>query len=189
LPLLGMVVALNTFDSADAGTDDEIYIGLWGTGGGREFPLSSSGHDDFERGAADLYMVGLDPGFGFRHSDRSNPGEANDPALVPIDLDSIQYVYVRKQAYGTQQDDNAWRLAQVIVLLYDAATLPLPRNRMFFLDARKGMWFGNEHGHQAWLLESRVSAPGVRGFVDKLGAKAFRAATSRRPPTRRPRGR
>jgi hypothetical protein len=68
-------------------------------------------------------------------------------------------------------------LAQVIVLLYDSATLPLPRSRLFFLDARKGMWFGNEHGHQAWLLESRVSAPGVRGFVDKLGAKAFQAAT------------
>ena len=177
MPLLGMVVGLNTVDSDDAGTDDEIYIGLWGTGGGREFPLSSSSHDDFERGASDLYVLGVDPGFGFRQSDRSKPGEANDPALVPIDLDSIQYVYVRKQAHGTQDDDDAWRLAQVIVLLYDSATLPLPRHRLFFLDARRGMWFGNEHGHQAWLVESRVSGPDVRGFVDKLGAKAFQAGT------------
>jgi hypothetical protein len=170
-----MVVALNTFDSEDAGTDDEIYLGLWGTGGGREFPLSSSNHDDFERGASDLYMIGVDPGFGFRQSDRSKPGEANDPALVPIELGSIQYVYLRKQAYGTEGDDNAWRLSRVIVLLYDAATFPLPRNRIFFLDAPKGMWFGNEHGHQAWLSESRVSEPGVRALVDKVGAKAFQA--------------
>lgn len=174
MPILGMVVALNTFDSEDAGTDDEIYIGLWGTGGGREFPLSSSGHDDFERAADDLYVLGFDPGWpGPIRSDRSKPGEANDPALLPIDLDSIQYVYVRKQAYGTQEDDNAWRANMVIVLLYDATTFPLPRHRMFFLDGLKGLWLGNEHGHQAWLVESRVSAPEMRGFVDKLGAKAF----------------
>jgi len=138
--------------------------------------LSTSGHDDFERGASDLYVVGLDPGFGFRQSDRSKPGQANAPALVPIELDSIQYVYVRKQASGTEGDDDAWRLARVTVLLYDAATLPLPRKRIFFLDAPKGMWFGNEHGHQAWLVESRVSGLGVRGVVDKLSAKAFQAA-------------
>ena len=179
MAILGMVVNLNTFDSEDAGTDDEIYIGLWGNAGGREFPLSSRDHEDFERDADDFYVIGVDPGFGFPliRSDRSAPGEANDPALVPIDLDSIQYVYVRKQAHGTQDDDDAWRLAQVIVLLYDSATLPLPRHRLFFLDARRGMWFGNEHGHQAWLVESRVSGPDVRGFVDKLGAKAFQAGT------------
>jgi len=168
-----MVVDLVTFDSEDAGTDDEIYIGLWGTAGGREFPLSSKNHNDFERGADDLYVLGVDPGFGFRRSERAAPGEANDPALVPIDLDSIQYVYVRKQAYGQQQDDNAWRLQRVIVLLYDAATFPLPRSRLFFLDAEKGMWFGNEHGHQAWLSESRISRRGVHSFLNRLDAKAF----------------
>ena len=49
MAILGMVVALKTFNSEDAGTDDEIYLGMWGTGGGREFPLSSPNHDDFER--------------------------------------------------------------------------------------------------------------------------------------------
>lgn len=173
--ILGMVVNLITFDSEDAGTDDEIYIGLWGNAGGREFPLSSRDHEDFERGADDIYVLGVDPGFGFIRSDRSKPGEANDPALVPIDLDSIQYVYVRKQAYGKQEDDDAWRLQRVIVLLYDAHTFPLPRSRLFFLDARKGMWFGNEHGHQAWLSESLVPRPGVHAFFNRLDAKAFQA--------------
>jgi len=56
-------------------------------------------NEDFERGAVDDYVIGVDPGFGFPliRSDRSAPGEANDPALVPIELNSIQYVYVRKQ--------------------------------------------------------------------------------------------
>lgn len=172
-----MVVNLVTFDSEDAGTDDEIYIGLWGSAGGREFPLSSKDHDDFERGADDLYVLGVDPGFGFRRSERVAPGEANDPALVPIDLDSIQYVYVRKQAYGQQEDDDAWRLQRIIVALYDASTFPLPRSRLFFLDVEKGMWFGNEHGHQAWLTESRISPRGVLSFLNRVDAKAFQAST------------
>lgn len=175
MTILGMVVNLVTFDSEDAGTDDEIYIGLWGNAGGREFPLSSRDHDDFERDADDLYVLGVDPGFGFRHPDRSAPGEANDPALVPIDLDSIQYVYVRKQAYGKQGDDDAWRLRRVIVLLYDEDTFPLTQSRIFVLDARKGMWFGNEHGHQAWLSESGVPRPGVHHFFNRLDAKALQA--------------
>ena len=172
MAVLGMVVNLKTFDSGDAGTDDEIYIGFWGRGGGREIPLSSRNHDDFERGADDFYIVGVDPGFGFPllRSERSAPGEANDPALVPIDLASIDYVYVRKQAYGTGQADNAWRLESVIVLLYDDATVPLSGARLFSLFAERGMWFGNEHGHQAWLSESQ--RPGVVGFMNRLDATA-----------------
>jgi hypothetical protein len=176
MAILGMVVNLNTFDSEDAGTDDEIYIGLWGNAGGREFPLSSGDHEDFARGADDFYVIGVDPGFGFPliRSDRSAPGEDNDPALVPIDLDSIQYVYVRKQAYGTGGDDDAWRFASIVVLLYDEDTLPLTQSRQFALFARKGMWFGNEHGHQAWLSESRLA--GVHNFLNRIDAKASQAS-------------
>jgi len=175
--ILGMVVDLVTFDSEDAGTDDEIYIGLWGKGGGREFPLSSKNHDDFERGAVEDYVLGVDPGFGFPmlRPERSAPGEANDPALVPIDITTIEYVYVRKQAHGTQDDDDAWRLDSVFVLLYDDATIPLTGSRLFTLLPPKGMWFGNEHGHQAWLTEVRRPGAGVRTFLDRLGPKVLSA--------------
>jgi hypothetical protein len=177
MAILGMFVNLNTFNSKDAGTDDEIYIGLWGTGGGREFPLSSKNHDDFERGAVDDYVLGVDPGFGFpmHRPERSAPGEANDPALVPIDITTIEYVYVRKQAHGTQDDDDAWRLDSVFVLLYDDATVPLTGSRLFTLLPPKGMWFGNEHGHQAWLTEARRPGAGVRTFLDRLGPKVLSA--------------
>ena len=184
MAILGMVVNLQTFNSEDAGTDDEIYLGMWGTGGGREFPLSSRNHDDFERGADDFYILGVDPGFGFpmHRSERSAPGQDNDPALLPIDINSIQYVYLRKQAYGQQEDDNAWRLESAIVLLYDDATLPLTGSRLFAIFARKGLWFGNEHGHQAWLTEARP--PGVISFFNRLDAKAAQAAGKKTVPAR-----
>jgi hypothetical protein len=172
MAILGMLVNLKTFNSEDAGTDDEIYIGYWGRGGGREFPLSSKDHEDFERGADDFYILGVDPGWEFPviRSDRSVPGQANDPALVPIDLNSIEYVYVRKQAYGQQRDDDAWRLEHVIVLLYDDTAFPLTGSRIFSLFARGGQWFGNEHGHQAWLVEPNFL--GVRNILNRLDLKA-----------------
>lgn len=171
MTILGIFVNLNTFNGEDSETDDEIYLGVWGTGGGREFPLSSSNHDDFERGAVDDYILGVDPGFGFstHRPTRSGPGEDNDPALVPIELSTIQYVYLRKQAYGTQEDDNAWRLDSVHVLFYEQETVPLNQSRLFTLHPRKGLWMGNGNGHQVWLTESRGrDAPGL---IDRLGAK------------------
>ena len=178
MAILGMLVNLKTFNSEDAGTDDEIYIGYWGRGGGREFPLSSKDHEDFDRGADDFYIIGVDPGFGFPliRSDRSAPGQANDPALVPIDLNSIEYVYIRKQAYGQGEDDDAWRLEHVIVLLYDDNTVPLSGSRIFSLFARRGQWFGNEHGHQAWLSEPHF--PGVHSILTRLDLKAAQASDS-----------
>ena len=173
--ILGMLVYLATDISKEAQTNDEVYIGLWGRGGGREFPLSATDHKDFHQGN-DTYVLGANPGLGeLVQSDRSKPGEANDPALVPIDLDSIQYVYVRKQAYGMGNADNAWRLATAIVTLYDEIGLPLPGPRMFVLNVPKGMWLGNEHGHQAWLTESRIWRPAVvNTFVGRF-EKAFQA--------------
>ena len=178
MAILGILVNLKTFNSEDAGTDDEIYIGMWGRAGGREFPLSSKDHEDFERNADDFYILGVDPGFGFPliRSDRSAPGQPNDPALLPIDLNSIEYVYVRKQAYGTGEDDDAWRLEHIIALLYDDSTVPLSGSRIFSLFARRGLWFGNEHGHQAWLTEPHF--PGVHSFMNRLDAKAAQAANA-----------
>jgi len=79
------------------------------------------------------------------------------------------------RAYGKQGDDDAWRLDSVIVLLYDDETVPLTSSRLFSLFAPKGMWFGNEHGHQAWLSETRNPFPGVRAFLNRLDPKAYPA--------------
>src|SRR6185369_6721274 len=171
MAILGIVVDLKTFNSEDAGTDDEIYLGMWGAAGGREFPLSSPNHDDFERNAEDFYLLGHDPGFGFsmHHPSRSETGQPNDPALLPIDLNSIQYVYLRKQAYGQDEDDDAWKLDHVNVLLYDDPTVPLSASRLFSLYVRPGLWMGNEHGHQVWLTETKM--PGVLNFFKRVDAR------------------
>ena len=39
-----------TLSGSDVGTDDHIYIGVEGTGGGRECPLVVAEFNDFERG-------------------------------------------------------------------------------------------------------------------------------------------
>ena len=56
--LRGMVVQLNTGLGKHSGTDDPIYVGAAGTGGGREFPLDVKWHDDFERRSRVKYLLG-----------------------------------------------------------------------------------------------------------------------------------
>ena len=160
--ILGMQVNLVTSQDSDSETDDEIYIGLWGTDGGREFPLSSSDIDDFEKGTFVTYVLGEDPvptPPTIVCSDRAKPGEANDPAGLQIDLDSVQYVYIRKQAYGTKDDDNAYKLRSVVVFLY---ATPGTGGRIFTLQPPRELWLANEHGHQAWLKDSGRVPSGVQ---------------------------
>ena len=157
MAISGIFVSLQTSSASDSGTDDEIYLGIWGRGaGGREFPLSVKSYEDFDTGLGTNYVLGLDLGFGVKtqHPDRSRPGENNDPARLPIELHGVEYVYLRKQAYGQDRDDDAWQLGSVFVRMYDAESLPLQRNqyRDFVLDTRHGLWLGNEFGHQVWLV-------------------------------------
>jgi hypothetical protein len=181
MAILGILVSLYTSDSDNAGTDDQIYLGVWGNRGGREFPLSSSaigGH--FVQGGYPLFVLGIDPSVNvpeaddarevfkeplnyLSRSDRSSPGEANDPGLfTDMSLDSISTVYVRKQAYGTGGDDDAWQLNEIVVFLWESPG----QYRVFFLGPPSGLWFGNEFGHQAWLFEDvnseRAGKPATR---------------------------
>ena len=68
------------------------------------------------------------------------------------------------------------------MLLYDDATLPLTGSRLFAVFARKGLWLGNEHGHQVWLTEPRP--PGVISFFNRLDVKAAQAAGKKAAPAR-----
>jgi hypothetical protein len=168
-----MVVSLTTDPADDSKTDEQLYVGLWGTGGGREFPLRSRDFDEgnFAAGTTRVFLLGWLPPSAKptegRQSDRTDPGEANDPALLPIELDDVEYVYLRKQAVGDESDDDdAYQLSKIEVDLFGTATgatsptystAKTPEKR-FVLDP-PGLWFGNEHGHQAWLEEKRVEQP------------------------------
>jgi hypothetical protein len=191
MAVMGILVYLVTGDSENASTDDQIYLGMWGNSGGREFPLSdsSSGVGGSFIPGGFMYVLGMDPtvdgpervdaqqAFHPRpidfllRSDRSLPGEANDPGLfTDMSLDTISTVYVRKQAYGTGGDDDAWQLTGIAVFLWESAG----SYRLFSLFPPSGLWFGNEFGHQAWLIEdlnaARAGKPGAT-LQEKLGQR------------------
>lgn len=153
----GMKVELLTHYNPGSGTDDHIYVGVYGSDGGREFPLDAPG-DDFEPRTDVTYVLGTVPATlpGWRRPKYSEPGGRCDPAFLNIDLDSVQQVYLRKQAKGV--DDDAYQLDRVRVVLHATGD----DARAFILSTGgpdKGVWLGNEFGHQVWLHVQGVNPP------------------------------
>jgi hypothetical protein len=173
--LKGVKVILTTSavkDPPDPGSDDNLYIGVVGTGGGREFPLAST-EDDFEPGTQTFilgqvwegYLPPVSVPFG------SKPGENNDPALVPLDVDRVNFVYLRKtgtlrggDTYESgDKGDDAYRLQEASVALYG---LSPPSKRLFTFSITApppgtdpSVWIGSEFGLVIYLQEQRPGAP------------------------------
>ena len=96
----GMLVKLKTKTGAYSGTDDHIYVGIVGKKGGSEFPLDVRGFDDFEAGTVKYWLGTVWDGSALENA--KNPFEAygwNDPEGRGIDLDKVDYVYLRKQSH------------------------------------------------------------------------------------------
>ncbi|MBI4262735.1 MAG: hypothetical protein HY657_00005 [Acidobacteria bacterium] len=149
--LRGMVVQLKTKAQSGAGTDDHLYIGVVGSGGGREFPLDVRDFNDFESGSDVKYWFGTvwdgTALAGARKPNRSDPGDRNDPAWHNVALKDVQTVYLRKQGSRSTDGDDAYKLDKVEVTLFGAS----PEKRIF--STGEDIWLGNEYGHQAWLPE------------------------------------
>lgn len=149
--LRGMVVRLRTENRGGAGTDDHLYIGVFGRGGGREFPLEVRGFDDFERGDDIRYHLGVVwdgtvlPGT--RKPRSSEPGEQNDPGSHRVELDRVDYVYIRKAGSNSRTGDDAYMFDLVEVSLYGRN----PVSRVF--SQRSDLWLANENGHISYLIE------------------------------------
>lgn len=152
----GLVVRLKTENRSWAGTDDHIYLGIVGKGGGREFPLDVNGFDDFEEGTDIKYWLGTvwDGAAltGAKKPNQSQPdsGRWNDPAVDNINLNQVDYVYLRKG--GTRQSDNddAYMMDEVEATLYGSS----PNKRTFRSTVDIGL--ANEYGLQVWLQETAV---------------------------------
>jgi hypothetical protein len=150
--LKGILVRLKTKSERGAGTVDPIYIGVVGAGGGGEFPLDVPGFKDFQAGSDVKYWFG-DVWEGGALSGAKNPFEAhrwNDPESRNIDMDKIDYVYVRKHSHEGGIDDDAWKLDEVEVILYG----PSPVKRAFIKTS--DIWLANEYGLQVWLREKKL---------------------------------
>jgi hypothetical protein len=159
--LKGLVVILTTANRNNAGTDDQLYLGVIGRGGGREFPLATP-EEDFEvqpPGKPEAFLLGSfwdnpaanqpNPKYPFR----SGPGGTNDPARFEVDLDMLDYVYLRKQ--GDRGVDDSYALEQVVVYLYG----PVVGQRRTFRCDNPALWLGNAFGHVAYLHDVTVPPP------------------------------
>lgn len=147
----GMIVRLKTGAGKYAGTDDPLYVGISGTGGGREFPLDVRWFNDFERGSNVKYELGTVWDAPVREGarrPRDSDGGWNDPLTAHLDLGNVDRVYLRKQAGRTQRDDDAYQLDEIEVILYGDE----PELRRFRCDT--AVWLGLEYGLQVWLPES-----------------------------------
>lgn len=147
--LKGMLIRLKTKSERGAGTVDHIYIGVVGKGGGGEFPLDVPGFKDFEMGSDIKYWFG-DVWEGTALNNAKNPFQAegwNDPEGRNIDLDKIDYVYLRKHSHKGGIDDDAWKMDEIEITLYG----PSPKKRSFI--KKSDIWLANEYGLQVWLRE------------------------------------
>lgn len=146
----GMFVELLTDTATYAGTDDNIYVGVFGKGGGSEFPLDVRGFNDFEKGTNVKYWFG-DVWEGGVLAGAKRPYQAgswNDPEFRYIDLEKVDYVYLRKHSHKGGNDDDAWKMDKVEVTLYGSNS---PQKRTFHKTG--DIWLANEFGLQVWLLE------------------------------------
>jgi hypothetical protein len=148
----GMLVTLETDTGKYSGTDDHIYVGVFGKEGGSEFPLDVHGFNDFEPGTVVKYWFG-DVWEDGVLAGAKRPYEAdgwNNPEKRSINLEKVDYVYLRKHSHKGGSDDDAWKMEYVEVVLYGNIK-PQPKKRTF----RKtgDIWLGNEYGLQVWLKE------------------------------------
>jgi hypothetical protein len=174
--LTGIAVRLTTAADENAGTDDHLYLGVIGFRGGREFPLDDPDHDDFELEPPVNYKLGAtwETVSSPRFPRQSKPGEVNDPAFLPLDMDAVLGVYLRKQGDNTTDGDDAYRLNDVTVVLYGPEP---PVKRTYILRRISGgPWLSNENGHVVYLTPVPEDGPGI-GPEQESGRPANRAAT------------
>jgi hypothetical protein len=159
--LTGIAVTLTTAADEDGGTDDHVYLGIVGLGGGREFPLDDPDQDDFELEPPVRYKLGAtwETVNASRFPRQSKPGQVNDPAFMPIEFELVYAVYLRKQGDNSTADDDAYRLSDAKVVLYGPES---PLKRTFTLRRRsEGPWLANENGHVVYLAEVGGGGPGI----------------------------
>ena len=161
--LTGVFIRVKTSDKKESQTDDNMYLGVEGTSGGREFLLdvsSPSDFNDFEEGSQNYYNLGgvtsaqlqtlvgdgeIPSNAGFRVPDETFKGGKNDPSRLTINFEQIDRVYLRKMGDRKGRDDNALLLGSIDVWLYSDTGA---RRKYFSFNE---VWIGSEYGLQIWL--------------------------------------
>lgn len=145
----GIRVDIATASSWWSPTADAFFLGVYGSAGGREFRLN--GGIAINQPMETLYLTLGDACCKTPHDIQVqysvNLGD-NDPLLNPIDIDSVQFVYLRKEtANSTSTNDDVLVLQWGTVLLCDSDG----RLRRFRKTGKIN--FSDEAGLQHWLGE------------------------------------
>ncbi len=148
--LRGMIVQLNTGLGRHSGTDDNIYVGVSGTQGGREFPLDVAYFDDFERRSRVKYVLGEvwdEEATAGGRGPKKAKADWNDPGLFYVGFRAIDRVYLRKTTGRRAMDDDAWEMDEVEISLFgDPGEIRVFR-------CTTAIWLGVAYGSQVWIPE------------------------------------
>lgn len=150
----GIVVELTTSYERWAGTDDHLYVGIYGTEGGREFNLDVAGFNDYERSSKVNYEIG-------ERFEYDSPGPEKTPIISPTQLtagsrigqESVTHVYLRKHGQNSVPQDDAWKLAGARVWLFSRGN----PTRLFF--SRGAITLSLREGLQVWLKTGPSGGP------------------------------
>lgn len=149
----------------NAGTKDPLYIGIYGKNGGREFAFNIPPGNILNANQVVRFRFG--EGCCISDKDIIVLKECNSPKLETINLDDIEYVYIRKISRlnaGSNDSGNNWtdddllQLHKAVVSICDTTG----NIRRFKKTTR--MFFAYECGLQHWLTETQ--RPGCMIRID-----------------------
>lgn len=123
---------IQTGDLSGAGTDGNVYLGL----GGREFNVDTT-RDDFERGAARVYILG--DGANIRNDAKNDP---RNPQLFTERLANFP-VYIR---FNPRSESDNWQLQRADLRFNDSLHLDWDTVSLVANDPQKGIWMGVRSG-------------------------------------------
>ena len=171
---MARLVGIKVILGITSGTNDHLYVGVAGRRGGKEFALRPasgapgvlvsgfpqvvSGH----RGTTN-YFLGQVPGAPSQSMNadlvplQAGPGGNNSPDRYRIDADGVHTVYLRKQGGLGHNDDDAVRLTNIEVFLFDANGVGGSQSGSLYWNMqglnRRSVWLSNEHGLQMSLRQ------------------------------------
>lgn len=151
----GIFVSLTAADANWMGANDQLYLGIVGSAGGREFVLDISSLKKTDKKTVETYSIGPGAAVFGGASSVTIPGRLAD---IPVSQPDISYVYLRMQAGSDLGAEAAWQLHSAFVYL-------IGRNSSFRIFSTKGAVTGQsgaqiglkEIGHSGKFIDSSTS--------------------------------
>jgi hypothetical protein len=158
---MGRLVGANVFVSRApvnrSESVDPVFFGVQGLGGGREWPLSVPGNEDFTGPSFSYnYRIGRVPQ-NYPSGDlitAGAEGRNNSMEVTHIAADLINTVYVRKAIGPTQGSDDPLALERIEVVLFEEsadAAMTWSVWYVHILNPKAPLWLGYTTGGFAYL--------------------------------------